>query len=214
VHLYVDDAREATLIKTSAALDYGKCITQEAERNSRHFWDFIGRLISIAIVVVSIWMPISCAVKSCKQEAPKRESVNAAPSQDPGVLRSSEEFDRITDLASFYVRNHLRDINKDGLINCIDRALIYKDYVPDARLFWGINPAKDFNHLFIGVLDTDGTGYVYIEPLSNPDNRKYLTDKFMCFYWWDRFDANQVKDVTAYEKQMRNGTFKWTWSLY
>jgi len=58
-----------------------------------------------------------------------------------------------------------RDVNRDGLMNCIDASVTFYELWPDkntVHIVRNKNPAKDFNHLFIEVL-VDGR-WIAVEP--------------------------------------------------
>jgi hypothetical protein len=66
VHLYVDDPRDATLIKTSAAVDYLKAVAVSKQERANDLIHLLGALFSAALVIALIVVPVGCAVKSCK----------------------------------------------------------------------------------------------------------------------------------------------------
>jgi hypothetical protein len=192
VHLYVDDAREATLIKTSAAMDYGKWDTTMRDKNKSGWLSAAGGLLAIAVVILMVALPTQCVVKSCKQAFKPRAPV-------------SEVTDDVLYNAAAYAKYNLKDVNGDGLKDCIDYALLYKEVIRDARLIWNYNKMNGWSHLFVQV---NGK---YIEP-SAVTHDAYQRD----IAYWFQYKYNPLfnKDVTTYEYSIRNGTMWWDWEQY
>jgi hypothetical protein len=200
VHLYVDDPREATLIKTSAALDYGKYISIKSEAKYNQLTWNLGQLLGWVLIIVSIWF----GYRSCtKKDAPPTESSKL-------YNTGYETFNRVTGEAALYVKQHLRDVNRDGEINCIDRALLYKEYVPEARLIWNRNYANGWNHIFIGIETVPGE----IDKLEPMVISEYMLDRYIDEYWAEKYDERYDKDVTKYYQNIKNNNFQWVWPLY
>jgi hypothetical protein len=181
VHLYCDDPREATLIKTSARLDYSR----------RGLSDFSQWLLSAFMYIViigglifGVWSCVSCS------SAPKQSTVNIA----------QQTYD-----TAVYVKSHIYDVDRDGLIDCVDYATLYFDKYPDKsnlRLMWVYRADIDETHLYVRVNGTD------IEPQSiNPDFSK----RTLRYHWGNKMNYRKIKDVTAYAGQIRNNTFHWIW---
>jgi hypothetical protein len=202
VHLYVDDPRDATLIKTSAALNYVRDVAEVEQWNARvrreNIWDAVACFFSIAIPIALLWvifvLPISCVVKSCKQALAPREAVpEASYSSDIGIS------------AAQYCKQNIRDVNGDGLKNCIDYAVLYKEYLPSARLIWNYNKNTGWSHIFVQVngIKLEPT-YVY----GSVDNRRIE------YVWGSKYDSRYDKDVTAYYSSIRAGTMQWYWDWY
>jgi hypothetical protein len=200
VHLYVDDAREATLIKTSAALDYGKYTTTKSEAAYGQLMWNIGRALGWLLIAAFIFF----GYRSCT----KKEVV--PPTENLPRIEVDSKFDGATLNAAWMAIGAydygIKDANKDGLINCIDRALQFKDHCSySTRLIWNYNQKTGWNHLFVRV-----NGYDFEPMAQNYDPNERL----MSAYWGKKYDPKYNKDVTAYEKQIRNGTMAWNWDLY
>lgn len=101
-------------------------------------------------------------------------------------------------------RLYLRDVNRDGKIDCIDYTVSFKRMWDDAFQYRGWqqdciimqnnNPNNGFNHAFIMVRQFRYPfGYVCIEPQANNLNNIYMKD-----YWGDKYDP--AYDTYDYEK--------------
>jgi len=87
------------------------------------------------------------------------------------------------------------DVNKDGLHNCIDAAVLFYQYYPDKNkvcIELNYNPKTGMNHLFNCVF-TDGV-WKAIEPQSYASNKpNYL----MGAVWRKQYDPSYNRDVTS-----------------
>lgn len=94
------------------------------------------------------------------------------------------------------------DVNKDGLTNCIDAAVLFYQYYPDKNkvcIELNVNNATAMNHLFNCVL-IDGS-WVAIEPQAYWHNKQPVRMKN---FWGDRYDRQYNRDVTSdYLKYVR-----------
>jgi hypothetical protein len=193
VHLYVDDPRDATLIKTSAAMDYGKWVAIQHDRNVDGWLGAIGSWLLLVLVIAAFVLPVQCVIRSCKKPT--------SPVPEVTTTTDDELFN-----AAYYAKNNLRDVNNDGLKDCIDYALLYKSRVPRARLIWNLCKYPVYwSHLFVQV---DG---VYIEPSA----AEWDMYKRRIEYWF-RVEYNPAnnKDMTNYEYSIRNNTIYWNWEMY
>ena len=89
-----------------------------------------------------------------------------------------------------------RDINQDGLINCIDAALWFYYLFPDrnrVRIMRNTNERTGFNHLFNAV-NINGRWY-NIEPQTGWIRRASM---WMPYVWGDRYDTRYSVDRTSY----------------
>lgn len=95
-----------------------------------------------------------------------------------------------------------KDVNKDGLVNCIDAAVLFYKYFPDKRLvriYLNYNTAKDFNHLF-NLVNVNGT-WIGVEPQAKLSNDK---DWRMYNFWGSKYDYHYNEDATeTYSKFAR-----------
>ena len=94
-----------------------------------------------------------------------------------------------------------RDVNGDKLLNCIDATVIFYHYFPDQSkvcIMGNVNPATNFNHLFIGVF-SDGV-WKFIEPQAYySGNESYWMEDV----WDTRYDRRYNKEETR----------QWRWYL-
>lgn len=88
----------------------------------------------------------------------------------------------------------ITDINRDGLYNCIDAAVLFYKYYPDKNkvcIELNINPNTGMNHLFNCVF-TDGV-WKAIEPQAYYNNR---SNYLMWAVWGSKYDSKYNSDVT------------------
>ena len=87
------------------------------------------------------------------------------------------------------------DVNRDGLFNCIDAAVLFYKYFPDRNsvaIIINVNPRTGMNHLFNAVL-IDGV-WRAIEPQAFANNR---SSYWMRDVWGNQYDSNFNRDETA-----------------
>jgi len=86
------------------------------------------------------------------------------------------------------------DVNKDGLYNCIDAAVLFYKYYPvrdRVAIIINVNPRTGMNHLFNAVL-INGT-WIAIEPQAYATNhRSYL----MRDVWGNQYDNSYNRVAT------------------
>jgi hypothetical protein len=86
------------------------------------------------------------------------------------------------------------DVNGDGLVNCIDAAVLFYQYYPDKSkvcIEINYNPKKDFHHLFNCVY-TDGV-WKAVEPQAHWSNR---SSYWMWAVWGNTYDKTYNRDET------------------
>jgi len=183
VHLYMDDIKDATLIKTSAAVDYLRKQKAMKQFTQSRDMEALGGVIGVILAIVLCAIPVFM-VKSCISNA----------------LKPKQDVDR-TLQAAYYVRDNIRDVDRDGSIDCVDRALLFREfYGPDAKLIWNRNPNTKMNHLFILINGTP------IEPYSYSSDFK---ERQMHFVWGRKFDPRYNRNITYAEQEIRRRTFVW-----
>ena len=86
---------------------------------------------------------------------------------------------------------YVKDVNKDGKVNCIDYAITFKTFwdwiAPDGHsinceIVRNVN--KNFNHLFVRVRANSRSDWEYVEPQASIDNYR------MEDYWGCKYDAS------------------------
>ena len=221
VSLYLDDAREAVLIKTGAALDNEKMAEYKREEDSKNIGQGIAALGIIAFIIFSI----NSCMQSCGQsyktaEVKPRSSVTSPaipePAQTPepaakqynAATQPRADMDEVqhpgkriqpyTHLDVLYwVERNVYDSNSDGIINCIDYAVLFKQrYGKYCRIIQNNNPQTGMNHLFNAV-PSYGSGWMYIEPQGDRYGRYMMVD-----VWGSKYDPYFNIDVTS--KYARN----------
>jgi hypothetical protein len=87
------------------------------------------------------------------------------------------------------------DVNSDGLINCIDAAVLFYKYYPDksnVTISVNENSATNFHHLFNVVLEPNGV-WRGIEPQAVYSRQKSV---YMKDVWGSKYDSSLNKVVT------------------
>jgi acetylornithine/succinyldiaminopimelate/putrescine aminotransferase len=198
VHLYIDDPKDATLIKTSAMIDLQHVDAQQRAiiRNERIESTFhgIGLLLVVALFVAPIMYISSCVSNyKAKLDAPKQQ-LSGIPDQYRVALTTHRV---------------VRDVNNSHDIDCIDYAITYYElYGPEARLVW--HKYGDFNHLFVRIPNGNG-GWYNIEPTNAYMD---VSKNTMEYCWGGKFNPRMVKDVTKHYEMIRNGSYPWLWNTY
>jgi len=195
IHLYVDDIKDATLIKTSVAVDFLREVENNRQREISDRWEIAGAILSCLfalgfIFVVFVW-PIM-AIRSCVSRHTEVPAVEK-PTQDiPRTLQ-----------AAYYVRDNPRDMDRDGLIDCVDRAILFREYYgSDAQIIWNKNDTTKMNHVFIRINST------CIEPgVWHPDPIR----RTMKSVWSTKYDGRYDRNITAHEPEIKRGIFVWLW---
>jgi len=226
----MNDVREATLIKTSAELDFIRSLAVAKQRNRDATWDLIGTILAIlaglAVFYVCVVWPVSCAVKGVKSlvapTMPQYEvqdniastatvqnniastatvQKNIASTATPEVTRKVLEVCRA-------ISDRVPDVNRDGLINCIDYAItFYEQYGSGARIIW-FRWARDYSHMLCAVPNGYGQ-LIYIEPQRSGYELSYVLIQY--HFTEAVFRLDQCKDVTSSYKDLKNDTFDWRW---
>jgi hypothetical protein len=229
VHLYVDDARDATLIKTSAAMDYGKATVAAAQRNANNKIDNILQLVKVifvaALLFSIVYFPISCfknvknslaidnEVKTEKRVlVPWLDEEPTTPLPPTKTYKATQQqLERIlycTDVSKDY---YFIDMTCDGLYDCIDATMIfyfnYLDYDNNIKIIWNYNPNTKWSHLFCSVPDGYGS-WLYIECTRYGD----ALYKVMVDYVWGKdYDPRYNKDVTQDWRAIIDNEHIWRW---
>ena len=137
---YAIDQSDAVLIQASAAINYHK---KSVERDAGIATNI---LIFILFAILSIVIFKGCA--------PSKKP----PTQTPIPY---DEISRVINI----VHENVFDINDDGLVNCIDYAILFCIGYPKSHIILNNNPRTGMNHLFNSI-NVNGT-IMYIEPQRN-----------------------------------------------
>jgi hypothetical protein len=169
VSLYADNSREAVLIKTSASIDYNKRAEYQKKQDDKGLI-YLGIFLAIVTFII-----VQC-------NTPKKPKV--AP-QD--TLKTYNT----VDLYSLVLRAQFssRDVNGDGIINCIDYAVRFSEMCPEARIIHNINRKTGMDHLLNRV------GVTYIEPQGDFQT---MDPKV---FWGSKYDPDMNMDETHYWKE-------------
>jgi len=149
--------------------------------------------------------PVNTSKAPMPAPAPTPAPYNVAVTAASSTNKSAPSF-----IAARKTAENIRDVNRDGLINCIDRALLYKQYYGDgtqARLIWNKNDTANLNHLFVYIPDGAG-GWIAIEPSYTSED---IARRTMSYAWGSQYNPRYDRDVTASYNAIKAGTFNWAW---
>jgi hypothetical protein len=158
------------------------------------------RLNGFAIVTVIF---LALAWFSWKDEKPKNEKLtyqSASPATTivrpnrTANVNTSEHANIAQTLRIVAEKCEKTDVNKDGLYNCIDAAVLFYKYYPDKSkvcIEVNKNPKTGMHHLFNCVF-TDGV-WKAIEPQAYYQNH---SNYFMWAVWGSQYDNKYNRDVT------------------
>jgi hypothetical protein len=184
VSLYLDDPREAVLIKTETKdTVYRQLAHERASRKGNRQYRYL--LLGI-IILCLIWKQCAPVIKNyiappvvvnVEEVAKPAPTAPVAAKPKPKQLTVEQALAQVND-------GKLWDLNKDGLINCIDYAIRFKQLYPSAIIVRNYNKKTGMNHLFNYA---DGK---YIEPQR--------TKNYLMREAWptDRYDPELNKDET------------------
>jgi hypothetical protein len=190
---YCDSLKEAGMIKTMATIDYHKQFEYKKEQSAISYCLVL--LIAIGITA----MIFGCSKKPAKvvqQTAPPAVTVAQVTSaQPPADIRRPVKKTSSLATISGTIKNlslAIRDVNGDGLKNCIDYALMFRmSYGDKSRIIRNNNPVTGMNHLFNAVIDSNGT-LIYVEPQAGESNWN------MAVYWGGVYNDSYNVDETDY----------------
>ena len=146
-----------------------------------------GRFIALIIMaVLIIGLIVTCNIKSDVDHKRNMEWIR-------GLSTSiSTDMDKVN-AALQTTATSMRDINGDGLINCIDAAVIFYGVYPDKRAVRIVHNTKGtWSHLFNEV-KIDGV-WKAIEPQAQYTN---LSSIYMKDVWSQQYDPSRNRNVTS-----------------
>ena len=194
---YVDaDPRQAKLLMLSAERS-AKTLMHAAKSldsfsRGTKFLAFIMACIILTMAVL--------VVKGCNQEQAMKKARAAAAAKPQTVLSTESKVDAAL---SRVAANSSRDVNGDGLVNCIDAAVLFYKYYPDKNdvtIELNYNTRTNMNHLF-NVVNFQGT-WRAIEPQAKAKGHSRY---FMRDVWGSQYDPAYNKVVTKdYIKYVKN----------
>jgi hypothetical protein len=117
----------------------------------------------------------------------------------PNKLNISEHANIDQTLRIVAEKCRITDVNKDGLYNCIDAAVLFYKYYPDKSkvcIEINVNPSTGMNHLFNCVF-TDGV-WKAIEPQAYYKNH---SNYLMWAIWGNQYNNKYNRDETEYWKR-------------
>ena len=211
---YVDDVREASLLKANAYTDYHNHKEYEARRIAFYKQSerdsAIGTIISLIplfLMVGLIWWGVA-SCRSCMQpknpeqiltlndSMQERQPLNDSTQEkqqlviDAAVkklLANPNEPTNVPYIMGVLELQGVRDVNKDGKVNCIDYSITFRNlYGSNAHLI--IN--SKLNHMFIRIWLPEG-GTMDVEPQGTMDRYS------MGLIWGVKYDPYYNSDVTG-----------------
>ena len=186
---YNEDQCGIALIQTSAAIDFNHTQAwQQEERRKNIIWG----IVFLGLLAWGVFSFRSCVTPSQKPLpiALQELSELSIPSQTlkpytPRVHNVYEYLER--------TKRTIRDVNNDGVINCIDYAVVfYMMTNPSTRLIQNDNPHTGMNHLFIGMPIGPGGSMVYIEPQVSRSHTSFRMENV----WGSKYNPAYNVDVT------------------
>jgi len=107
------------------------------------------------------------------------------------LAANPNRIENITRVLSLMRNMGVPDMNRDGLINCIDFSILFRTiYGSNARIIINENPTNGMNHMFIRVR-YNATDYMDIEPQGTPDRYS------MGLIWGVMYNPRYNRDVTS-----------------
>jgi len=166
---YVQDIREASLLKANAYTDFhSRLASQQKYKHERTVQQTSTGAFGLLLIAAVACFINSCIIKPYKA----RKQINV-PYENEYSIKTV-----------LYRVQHtvVGDYNYDTQINCIDYALLFRSlYGPEAQLYYN----KKINHMFIKVNN------VAIEPQA--DTPIYEMSRI----WGKRYDSKYDTNVTA-----------------
>jgi len=193
---YIDaDPRKAELFMSSAE-DQAWSLRRANQKAEKYLhavnFVFVLALLVVAFVLFACIMGVRDAYKG-KQIKPK-------PAQ---TVFNTDTVENKVDRALSKVAANYKDVNGDGLVNCIDAAVLFYQYYPnknEVTIELNYNTYTGLNHLF-NVVNFNGT-WRAIEPQGKINNHKSY---FMRDIWGSVYDSAYNKVVTKdYIKYVKN----------
>jgi len=190
------DTRTAGILMANARANYADWqeVKRKIQQDDLAF--NLAPLIFIALIVAGImWCCNKCAAPSQAVQMNESTTGRLTAMQQTAEVRyllshqnQPENIDRILKVMR---SQGVRDVNRDGKINCIDNSItFYRLYGSDARIIINNNPLNGMNHMFIMVW-YDSINTIHIEPQGEPG--WYA----MGVVWGMKYKPYFNKDVTS-----------------
>jgi hypothetical protein len=185
-------------------------LTNQQKRHSQYNGIFHG---IFGIIIFSIWICVSSCIIYVpytvdQSQEPVSTAMYTPQSQTAPVPETMPANASPSLTAALKVKQNLYDIDKDGRIDCVDAAVLFRQYYGNgqtAKLIWHNNQANGgLNHLYVKVPDGAG-GWTAIEPRAyDPDINK----RTMKYAWGNRYQPEKYDiDVTGHAVAIRNGAW-------
>lgn len=200
---YVDDIREAGILKATAYRDYESKVELQRHIRQDNIATMAAPFVVIGIIVmICMWMYKSITnpsqtipVAQINQTLKYYRSIDI-PADDSELIylmRNQDKMENIPRVLALMRKYGVKDMNRDGMVNCIDNAITFRNlYGKTARIYHIKSVIGDMNHLFIMVRYPEYPNEpLYIEPQGDPD---WYT---MGQVWGVRFSPYLSSDVTS-----------------
>lgn len=159
---YVNE-RQAQLIRSAYVVWDEECIerqrgytsTTSHKSDSNSFFTFIAFIFFIILIY---YMYTSSALEVANRLASmKPKSVTTKTTKVSNFKQVEKDVQNVL----YRVRDNIRDMNNDGVVNCQDYCLLFTQYMPAAQVIYN-KYIGDTGHVFVRVHCDDG--WLYIEP--------------------------------------------------
>jgi len=194
---YVDDVREAGILKATAYADFtsaqeaNKLVAQQDKAHTAANLTMAAIIIGVIIFAVS---SIATCFIGCKPNDPipfKDFTPTAADNKKAAdIIYDTNNLSNIPKIIALLEKYGPNDWNNDGYVTCIDYAIQFRMfYGIYARLVQNYNPAIGMNHMFVQVY-VSYNNYIDVEPQGTALKYK------MPLIWGDKYDPKFNIDVT------------------
>jgi hypothetical protein len=169
---YTTSLAKAGLVKATANVDANR--RAQYAKNDNVFGYIC--LVTIAGIILAIVL----AVSSCNKPVAT-------------VPQDTIPIDRIEQTLKL-VRRDIKDLNDDGLVNCIDYAKLFKKYYGyNARIIRNINKDTGMDHLLNAVMNSDKdpiSKWIIVEPQGNSYTWRPN------IFWGSKYNSDKDYDET------------------
>jgi hypothetical protein len=168
VDKFIADPAEAALIKTTAELDRRDMVEYKEKQSAT------GLGFGVIIVAV-IFMLMMCGVA---------QNTNADGTRGSMTLRDIPTY-------LMAMKSQLRDVDGDGVIDCLDKAVVFYEVYPGYSEIWvNYNPNTGMNHAINRIMLFSGE-YVFVDSSTTDIERWHPWQ-----VWGNKYDAKYNRDAT------------------
>ena len=106
-------------------------------------------ILLLSIIAMKVWQMKEVLTTPVVRYAPVELKPTVAEPVKPQLTPEQTKFDTAIRASSHQFRH--TDVNGDGLYNCIDAALIFQQYYPEAKLTYARSIPEGNAHLYIRI---------------------------------------------------------------